>query len=299
MPIGVAIIPPPKIPMTAAAQTTSWSDVPEYLPESSPYETVIIDVTHRCNMACRNCYIPNRTIPDLDADWVCAMMARLPRRTLVRFIGAEPTLHPDLPRMIAECRRLKLHPVLVTNGLRLADRDYLRELKAAGVQIVVLSLNGGLDDDLYEAIDDLRCAQKKLAALDHLRAENIYTSVGMIIVRGVNESEPANLLRHIRGMRCVREFHLRSVGAVGRYMVEPSPLTLEELAGVLVRAGVDPDLIPSTITNDSHIELRYDRLLRIQLTVWPELHSTRRGRLTPDGTIQPAFEHLMRNEIGY
>jgi len=279
--------------------TMSIAPAAAFRPEECPFSTVVIDITHRCNMACRNCYIPNRTIPDLDTDWVLSMMRRLPRGTFIRLIGAEPTLHPDLPLMIAEARRLKLHPLVVTNGLRLSDRSYLRELKAAGVQIIVLSFSGGFDDDLYEAIDDLRCAVKKIAALENLRAEHMYTALGMIIVRGVNESEPANVLRYIRETRFVREFHLRSVGAVGRFMTEPSPLTIEELGEVLVRAGVDRSLITGSATYDSHIELREKHLLRIQLTVWPELGSTRRGRLTPEGMVMPFFEHLITNEDGY
>lgn len=284
--------------MTATVPTPQHAQ-PVFAPEECPFATVVIDITHRCNMACRNCYIPNRTIPDLSSEWVVAMMRRLPRGTYVRLVGAEPTLHPDLPLMIAEARRCGLHPLLLTNGLRLADRNYVRELKKAGVQLIYLSFNGGFDDDLYEAIDDLRCAAKKTAALENLRAEHVCTGLGMIIVRGVNESEPANVLRYIRGTRFVREFRLRSVGAVGRYMSDPAPLTLEELRDVLARAGIDRALIPRAPTHDGHIELRDRRALHIQLTTWPELGSTRRGRLTPQGTIEPFFEHLMTNADGY
>jgi MoaA/NifB/PqqE/SkfB family radical SAM enzyme len=274
-------------------------DVSRFAPEDCPFETVVADITHRCNMACRNCYIPNRTIPDMETPWLLSMMARLPRGTFIRFIGAEPTLHPDLPLMIREARRLRLHPVLVTNGLRLADRAYVRELKAAGIQIVSFSFSGGFDDDLYEAIDDLRCASKKLIALDHLRAENLYTALGMIIVRGVNEDEPANVLRYIRENRFVRELHLRSIGAVGRYMTEPAPLTIEELAEVFARnAGVPRAMLPKVRTA-SHFEFPFGARLRVQLTEWPELGSTTRGRLTPEGMIEPFFEHLIANDGGY
>ena len=272
---------------------------PVFLPEDCPYETVIVDITHRCNMACRNCYIPNRTIPDLEAEWVVSMLRRLPRGTNVRFVGAEPTLHPDLPRLIAESRRSRLHPVLVSNGLRLSDLSYVRELKRAGLRVVYVSLNGGFDDALYEAIDDLRCAERKRAALENLREENLYTSVGMIIVRGVNEHEPANVLRYISTAPFIRELHLRSVGAIGRYMSESS-LTLQELGDVLRRAsGADGHAVPLRPNRDSHIEMRFAQRVRIHLTVWPELGSTRRGRLTPEGTIQPFFEHVLENEGGY
>src|SRR4051812_26354568 len=97
-----------------------------YAPEASPFQTVVVDITHRCNMACRNCYIPNRTIPDLDSQWLLSLMRRLPRGTFLRFIGAEPTLHPDLSMLIREARRMRLHPIVVTNGLRLSDRGYVR-----------------------------------------------------------------------------------------------------------------------------------------------------------------------------
>lgn len=272
---------------------------PSYEPEESPFQTVCADITHRCNMACRNCYIPNRTIPDMETPWLLSMLRRLPRGTFVRFIGAEPTLHPDLPLMIREARRLRLHPVLVTNGLRLADRGYLRELKDAGVQIVVLSFSGGFDDDLYEAIDDLRCAAKKSAALDNLGRENLYTALGMIIVRGVNEDEPRAVLRHIRANRFIREFHLRSVGAVGRFMIEPAPLSLAELAAVFARNADVPVSELRGHREQSHFEFPFGDHLRVQLTEWPELGSTKRGRLTPEGRVEPFFEHLMSNADGY
>ena len=46
-----------------------------YLPEENPFNTVFVDLTHRCNMKCRNCYIPNRQVPDMDAAWLYEMNA--------------------------------------------------------------------------------------------------------------------------------------------------------------------------------------------------------------------------------
>jgi len=68
-----------------------------YALEQSPFDIVFVDVTHRCNMACANCYIPNRDVPDLDAEWILRMLARLPPRRNIQLVGAEPTLRSDLP----------------------------------------------------------------------------------------------------------------------------------------------------------------------------------------------------------
>lgn len=269
-----------------------------YSPETCPYETVIVDVTHRCNMACRNCYIPNRTIPDLDADWLVGVLARLPRGTFVRLVGAEPTMREDLPLLIRAVRDLGHHPLLVTNGLKLADRPYVRALKDAGLQIVYLSMNGGFDDDLYEAVDQMRCAGRKRLAFENLRAEHLYASVGMILVRGVNEGELPRLLAEARRSRNVRELHVRSVGEMGRHLAT-NPFTLDEMFDAFVTAsGASPDaLMRQERTRTSH-DFTFGRL-RIQLTVWPDLGSTTRGRLTPDGLVAPFMEHVLANEGGY
>ncbi|MDP9195022.1 MAG: radical SAM protein [Acidobacteriota bacterium] len=267
-------------------------------PETSPFETVIIDVTHRCNMTCANCYVPNRTIPDLDARWLVSIFARLPHGRFLRFVGGEPTLHDDLPLLIREARAHGHHPIVVSNGLRFADRAYVRSLKDAGLQIAYLSFNGGFDDELYWAIDEMRCAEKKRRAFENLRAEHLYTSIGMIIVRGVNEHEVKPVWEAVKRSRNVREFHLRSIGAMGRHMTNP-PLSLEELFDVFAAAaGVDPESIDQRERTATSHDFALGRL-RVQLTVWPDLGSATRGRLTPEGTVAPFMEHVIANEGGY
>lgn len=269
-----------------------------FSPEECPYETVIVDVTHRCNMACANCYIPNRDVPDLDARWLSSIFARLPRGRFVRFVGAEPTVREDLPALIRDARAHGHHPVVLSNGLRFADRAYLRSLKAAGLQIAYLSLNGGFDDDLYEIIDQLRCAEKKRRAFENLRAEHVFTSIGMILVRGLNEEEVGRVWSAIRRSRNVHEFHVRSVGAMGRHM-RTDPFSLEEMFAVLTsRAGIDVASTERHERTETSHDFNIGRL-RIQATVWPDLGSPTRGRLTPEGMVAPFMEHVIANEGGY
>ena len=65
-----------------------FSEGQAYRPEENPYQSLMVDVTHRCNMNCSNCYIPNRTIPDMDLNWLGGILARLPERTRIRLTGA-------------------------------------------------------------------------------------------------------------------------------------------------------------------------------------------------------------------
>jgi molybdenum cofactor biosynthesis enzyme MoaA len=270
-----------------------------YAPEQCPFETVIVDVTHRCNMNCRNCYIPNRDVPDLNRDWLKQILARLPKHRLIRLVGAEPTVRQDLPELIQDIRRNGHHAVLLTNGLRLADLVYVRELKRAGIGIVYLSFNGGFDDDLYEAIDSLRCAQKKVAALQNLCTERIFTTLGTILVRGINEHALGCVLDFCMKHRNVLELHLRSVGAIGRYM-ETLPFSLSELLEVFCGAAcVESRSITLAERSPTSADFRFGAHLRVQLTQWPDLGNQFRGRLTPEGMIEPFFEHVLANEGGY
>jgi MoaA/NifB/PqqE/SkfB family radical SAM enzyme len=54
--------------------------------------------------------------------------------------GGEPSLHPELPRICAYARERGLHVRMITNGFRLADRDFARDMAEAGLQLVHVSV---------------------------------------------------------------------------------------------------------------------------------------------------------------
>ena len=281
-------------PATVIPIATHNATETSYLPEESPFTTLFVDLTHRCNMACRNCYIPNRDIPDMPSEWLYAVLARLPRRTRIRLVGAEPTMRKDLPEIIARVRALGHLPIVMTNGLKLRSRGYVRRLKAAGMRTVHLSMNGGLDDRLYLEIDSMSCAEAKLAALRNLCSEHVFVTAGMILVRGVNTHHIADFWRHLRQNREVREVHFRNVGAGGRYM-ESDSLTLREMRDTVLDS-INGDCLRARIEyrGARNCDIVLDGC-KIAITEWPELGSRWRGRVTPAGTVEPAFEHFIAN----
>jgi uncharacterized radical SAM superfamily Fe-S cluster-containing enzyme len=286
-----------KIMMTRLPINTP-TPVVSYLPETHPFQTVIVDVTHKCNMACNNCYIPNRDIPDMDVDWMCQVLARFPRRTRIRIVGAEATTRKDLPSIISQIRHLGHLPILLTNGLKIADRQYLKSLKQAGLRTIYLSFNGGFDDQMYLAVDGLACAAQKRKALENLVLENMYISLGMITVRGINEQQMETIFNFIKEIKQVYEFSIRSVGQFGRYM-ETQSFMLPELIQLFAKSsGISAEWIEAQQVHESYIDFLIGKL-KIQLTQWPDLGSDRRGRLAPDGTIHQFFEHVIANEGGY
>ena len=188
----------------------------EQEPENNTFQDVIIDVTHRCNMTCKNCYIPNRDIPDLDMEKMLEAISKFPKRTMIRIIGAEPTMRKDLPEMISRIKKTGNRCTLLTNGLRLSKDNYVKKLKQHGLRHCYLSMNGADNDDYYEQIDEMRCATKKVKALQNARDMNFVIDIGCIMMKGVNDNAPTRMIKLLQNnniKNCVIRF--KNVGHIG------------------------------------------------------------------------------------
>jgi hypothetical protein len=298
----------------------------ELPPEQNIFHTLLADVTHRCNMSCANCYIPNRDIPDMDKEKLFDFVKRLPKRTDIRMIGAEATLRRDLPEIIQKIRSIGHRPTLLTNGLKLSSLQYTESLKRSGLHSLGLSLNGADDDAIYEIIDGGRYAKRKTEALTNCLRVGLVTHINCIIAKGVNDTKiPRRLYQLLfeiskqEGRKFSRlsypiMLRFKSVGQVGRYMNNTS-MPLDDLINRVFR---DIDINKSDISiidsvdgfsecSSKVFEVRTSLgPLLFKFTDWsvnnegvPDPGSKRRGRITPEFKCAPFFEHVKLNEFGY
>ena len=301
----------------------------ELEPENNHFNDVCVDVTHRCNMKCKNCYVPNREIPDMDIDKLIDCLSKFPKRASIRIIGAEPTMRSDLPDIISRIKALGHRQILLTNGLRLARAGYVEKLKKAGLTHVYLSLNGADNDDWYETIDEMPCAVKKVKALQNLVKNKMIIQTGTIIVRDVNETAPKEMVRLFNqvGLKNV-VMRIKNVGQIGRYMngVEEN-LKMDDLVELVCsQLNLDKDYVntwrdkpildtlepePNSFMFPADPNSAGKNLHRsglwIKLANWdtendsgiPSPNSLRRGRITENFKVAPFFEHMKLNEGGY
>lgn len=300
----------------------------ELEPENNTFQDVIIDVTHRCNMTCKNCYIPNRDIPDMDMDKMLEAISKFPSKTMIRIIGAEPTMRKDLPEMIREIKRTGNRCTLLTNGLRLSKDSYVKTLKSHGLRHCYLSLNGADNDDWYEAIDEMRCAEKKTQALTNLVNNRFIIDTGTIIVKGINDEAIPRLLHLFEktGAQNVMA-RLKNVGDIGRSMQDSENYSMNELIELAsYQTGLSVDYIEAwrnkpiyqntepeidsfifPLTPEQEGKPLHKSGIWFKIANWkgddghsvPLRNNTRRGRLTPEFKVAPFFEHVKMNEGGY
>lgn len=307
----------------------------EQEPEDSTFPDIMVDITHRCNMECNNCYIPTRTPPDMELAKFKEFIKRFPNRRMFRIVGAEPTLHKhciDFIKTVLEEGHMCL---LITNGLRLSSPSFVKKLQATGLKQIYMSMNGVDRDDWYETIDDLACAEKKLKAFKNI-ANKFNLDIGTIIVKGVNEEAPRRMLDLIEKYDVKNiTMRIKNVGQLGRYMQDTTEnYKMEDLVRICAgHFNLTEEYIwefykkEHTYTDgwnywerescgiEFPVDKNTDRSFRyksrwVKLTNWstdnevgiPDPGSERRGRITPDWKIAPFMEHVrigIENGSGY
>lgn len=304
----------------------------EIEPENNTFTNVYVDITHRCNMECANCYLPARDFNDMDFEKYREFVKRLAvpsnapgTSCMLRIVGAEPTLHPRVFDFIDTAHEFGHRTILMTNGLRLAKDSFMKKMMDSPCRQIYLSMNGVDNDDWYEKIDNLRCAEKKVKALENI-GNNFVLDTGTILMKGINESaigKQVELLQS-KGIKNV-SIRLRNVGQLGRYTLESEQnLTLMDIARlasqqlnipleyIISFAGKGHRYGGKIECNTLEFPLDIGNTNRytgywIKITSWdsnnpsgiPDPNSSVRGRITQDWKIAPFYEHLKANEHGY
>lgn len=127
-------------------------------------------VIRRCNLSCGYCSEFDKTSDPIPFETLERRLEKLKELGTfgISLTGGEPTLHPDLPRLIRKCRELRfLRTGMISNGFFLRP-EMIEQLNEAGLQELQISIDGVRRNETTEKVlDHLR---KRLIALrDHAR----------------------------------------------------------------------------------------------------------------------------------
>tara|TARA_B100000941_G_C28488902_1_gene546672 strand:+ start:876 stop:1748 length:873 start_codon:yes stop_codon:yes gene_type:complete len=285
-------------------------------PEQNTFDAIMVDLTHRCNMECANCYIPNRDIPDMDKTKLFELIDKLPNRTFVRLIGAEATMRDDLFEIIEGVRKRGHRVSLTTNGLKLGREEYVVKLKQAGLRLVLLSMNGSTDDEIYKILDSGKYATLKHRALKNLMKHKFIVNTGTIIAKDVNEKtikDQVDLMCNYADKYNVKippVVRLRTIATLGRSMQGHTYDFSDFKQVVCEKLNISEQFMQDNKTEEivNNMEgyvFKYKNVF-IRLVDWavddegvPDFGSELRGRITQDWKIAPFFHHVKENEYGY
>ncbi|MGW5919299.1 radical SAM protein [Nocardia fluminea] len=221
------------------------------LPEMQTQHTCILleDIIDSCNLRCPTCFADSS--PELRGvvaveDVLANVDQRLARENgrldVLMLSGGEPTLHPQLARLLTELTARPITRILLnTNGLRIAVDDELLALLCAHRDRVEVYLQ--YDGETARASrhhrgGDLRV--RKEQALQRLSSNAVFTTLVMTVALGVNDDEIGAVLRtamdtpFVGGVSIQPQFGSGRSGAI-------DPMDRLTHTGVLRRLGPQTD----------------------------------------------------------
>ncbi len=187
-----------------------------------PLRDLRISVTDRCNFRCNYCmpkeifdkdytYLPHNDLLSFEEITRIARTFVAHGVQKIRLTGGEPLLRKNIEVLIEQLSALRtlegrpLDLTLTTNGSLLARKA--RDLKAAGLQRVTVSLDG-LDDAVFRSMNDVDFpVTDVLAGIEAAREAGLGPiKINMVVKRGTNEHEILPMARHFMGSGIVLRF---------------------------------------------------------------------------------------------
>lgn len=160
----------------------------------------VFSITNACNLRCPICFTYNRADRmyfmspeefDKHIDFVVESTGGV---DLVNITGGEPTLHPELFKLLQRAKRPEIGRITMnTNGLEIAKNPQIAKRLAEMGIYVVISIDT-LDQERSRLLHGKDIVAEKKKALEHLEKHDVQTTVLMVLVGGVNEDEIGDIL---------------------------------------------------------------------------------------------------------
>ena len=159
----------------------------------------IVRINFQCNQACTFCFVSTH-LPSAGDDAIeRAIVEAGARGERIVLSGGEPTLNPRLLDYVRLARRASGREVHVqTNAVRLDDVALVQGLRAAGVDVVFVSLHGvtpAVSDEVTQAPGTF---VRTVAGLDNLAREGMRVEINFVIC-AVNYRELPDAVRFVAG----------------------------------------------------------------------------------------------------
>jgi radical SAM protein with 4Fe4S-binding SPASM domain len=138
-----------------------------------------LQITDRCNLQCRHCYIGESFHQDLSIGQIQKVLEEFEEIQGLRLLlsGGEPLLHPHFWEINNILRNHAFRSVLLSNGT-LITQEVAKRFRVHEVQISLDGMKQG-----HESLRGKGTFEKTMMAIDHLQEANIRVSVATMIHR--------------------------------------------------------------------------------------------------------------------
>lgn len=196
--------------------------------------------TWNCNLNCPICFsnsgVDNiHKDPSLEEIRDMVNAIKEPSRHIC-MLGGEPTIRDDLCEIVRIILKAGHIPLLYTNGIKLANIDYLKKLKMCGLRNINIWLETLKDDNVYQKIRGAKLVAIKRKALDNLKTLNMTTGLCFVLVRGINEGEISDVFNFAQKNNFITRLAVQSYANLGqKCFSREKEFTLDEIIEIICR----------------------------------------------------------------
>lgn len=145
----------------------------------------VLEINQRCNISCNACYKSKsaytkpfrRVVAELDALCACRDLST------VTIAGGEPTLHPELPAIIAHCAGRGLSVQLISNCVELPE-TLLESCRRAGLRDILIHVDASQNrPDVTPGASEAELLPLREAIVGRIARHGINCSVALTVYR--------------------------------------------------------------------------------------------------------------------
>ncbi len=210
----------------------------------------LVEITSSCNLRCPMCFAESGPGgKHIDFPTFRGMVDRYVQlegiADVLQLSGGEPTIHPDLLRMVRYACDQPIAAVMInTNGIRLAhDRQLVAELAELRDRLEIYLQFDGFDPRTHQALRGEELLQTKLAALEALQEHNLRCTLVCTVEHNTNMHELGRIVQFGLERPVVRGVSFQLATYCGRHV---EPIDLE-------RRATMPDVVKAIVAQTGGI----------------------------------------------
>jgi len=224
--------------------------IPDENPFKPPFlKNLMINITERCNLTCKHCYITDKNQKDMDLEKLLQLIREFFELQGIRLIltGGEPFLYDKINSLLQELVQIPLQKVLLTNGVLIGQQESeIMELLKKNHFEVFVSLDGMKSS--HNELRNSECFQDTIDGIKRLLDYDITVSINtMVHKKNVEEFE--EMSQFLRSLGKIKNWAIdvptfeEPISQSVREMYEISPEKGGEILrnygwGVMVESGL-------------------------------------------------------------
>ncbi len=257
------------------------------------------NVTGKCNLSCRHCYLPahmdgdgrdHHELHTKEALRVIDQIALVNPEVMLILSGGEPLLRDDIFDLAAHASGKGMMVVLGSNGL-LIDKRVASSLLRCGVIGISISLDS-VDPKIHDEVRSFDGAwQRAVGAVSACRGEGLSVQINAVVTRKNYRAIPGLIeYAHALGAKVFSPFFLVCTGK-GEELTDITPEQYEEVLSYVAEAqGKYGDMMVRTRCAPTFRRMLYQRnpdSPLLKMDTGRCLAGRRYCRITPQGDVTP------------